>query len=174
MRAIRPRRPGHATVVAYLALFIALSGTAAVAATKIHSDDIKNHAVKTRKLDRDAVTKTKLDEDAVQGSNVADGSLGLEETADVVVDTTISVDSLDEGCSPNDVLVPGLESGDRVAVLPRHRDHAGINAQVFPVAGEADTVPGFEQVRVWLCTFGSNIGSPVDVPVTILAFHEAP
>ena len=174
MKRIWRGRPSHTTVVAYLALFVALSGSAAFAATKIHSGDIKNHAVKTKKLDRDAVTTAKLDEDAVQGSNVEDGSLGLEESADVVVDTTISVDSLDEGCSPNDISVPQLEPGDSVAVLPRVRDHAGINTQVFPVAGQADTEPGLQQVRVWLCTFGANIGSPVDVPVTILAFHEAP
>ena len=43
------RRPSHATLVAYLALFVALGGTAAVALpgkNSVESDDIKRNAVK--------------------------------------------------------------------------------------------------------------------------------
>ena len=43
------RRPSHSTIVAYLALFVALGGTAAVAlpgSNSVDSGDIKNNAVK--------------------------------------------------------------------------------------------------------------------------------
>src|SRR2546423_6478788 len=45
----RPRRPSHGTVVAYVALFVALGGTTYAAAT-IGSGDIKKNAVLSRHI----------------------------------------------------------------------------------------------------------------------------
>jgi hypothetical protein len=93
---LRSRRPSHAAVVAYLALFVALGGTGAYAANTIGSadvidesllsQDIKNAEVKTSDLANAAVTRDKLGAgsvingklgaSAVTGSKVLDNSLG--------------------------------------------------------------------------------------------------
>jgi hypothetical protein len=67
----RVRRPGHATVVAYLALFVAIGGTA-VAAKKIQSNEIAKNAVKTKKIADGAVTNPKIADFAVNGQKLAD------------------------------------------------------------------------------------------------------
>jgi formylglycine-generating enzyme required for sulfatase activity len=55
------KRPNHSTVVAYLALFVALGGTAwAVAANSVGTKQLKNKAVTTKKIENGAVTAPKL------------------------------------------------------------------------------------------------------------------
>ena len=68
------RGPSHATVVAYLALFVALGGTA-IAASQIGSKDIKRDAVKSKQIDAAAVRKNELKDDAVRGEKVQDDTL---------------------------------------------------------------------------------------------------
>lgn len=74
----RTRRPSHATVVAYLALFVALGGTAGAIAGKntVDTRDIKPKAVHTSDLAKNAVTKRKIRAAAVNGAKVLDGSIG--------------------------------------------------------------------------------------------------
>jgi hypothetical protein len=84
-------------VVAYLALFLAVSTGGAWAATKIGAGGIKKNAirsshikdgqVKARDLQAAAVTAGKLAADAVSGANVADGSLASGDLADGAVTT---------------------------------------------------------------------------------------
>jgi hypothetical protein len=85
---IRSRRPSHGTVVAYLALFVAVSTGGAYAANTIGSSDvidesllsqdIKNGEVKTTDLADAAVTRNKLISGAVTlgkiGANAVDGT----------------------------------------------------------------------------------------------------
>jgi formylglycine-generating enzyme required for sulfatase activity len=55
------KRPNHSTVVAYLALFVALGGSAwAVAANSVGTKQLKNRAVTTKKIKDGAVTAPKL------------------------------------------------------------------------------------------------------------------
>ena len=76
---IKPRRPGHATVVAYLALFVALGGSAYAAAhlggRTVGTKQLKAGAVTAAKLKKNAVTKAKIKTGAVDGSKIADGSV---------------------------------------------------------------------------------------------------
>ncbi len=65
----------YANVVATLALFLALSGGAVYAASKIHSNDIAKKAVKSRNIAKGAVKRTKIANGAVNSAKVADGSL---------------------------------------------------------------------------------------------------
>lgn len=73
-----PRRPAHGTIVAYVALFVALSGSAVALQGRntVRSDDIVNKQVKTRDLAPKAVNSSRLRPGAVGGKAVADGSLG--------------------------------------------------------------------------------------------------
>jgi hypothetical protein len=78
MQQRRTRRPSHATIVAYLALFVALGGTAGAIAGKNRVDtrDIKPKAVHASDLAKNAVTKKKIRARAVTGAKVLDGSIG--------------------------------------------------------------------------------------------------
>jgi hypothetical protein len=75
------RRPSHATVVAYLALFVALSGTAYAAATLAPANSVNSRAiidgqVKTLDLADSAVTGGKVAVDSIRGRDVKESTLG--------------------------------------------------------------------------------------------------
>jgi hypothetical protein len=91
----RLRTPGHATIVAYLALFLALGGGVAWAAATIGSDDIKNDAIRSRHiLNRE-----------VNGADVGDGSLT---GADVLADT-LTIADVDDTSLFNDNSLTGAD-----------------------------------------------------------------
>jgi hypothetical protein len=83
---LRSRRPSHPTVVAYLALFVALGGTGAYASHlvvnstdivdgEVKAPDIANAAVVTDKLQQGAVTSGKVKDQNLVGGDVLDNSL---------------------------------------------------------------------------------------------------
>jgi hypothetical protein len=76
---IKLRRPSHTTVVAYLALFVALGGSAYAAShlgkKTVGTKQLKGGAVTAAKLSKNAVTKAKIKAKAVDGSKIADGSV---------------------------------------------------------------------------------------------------
>ncbi len=76
-----PNRPRltYANIVSTLALFLALGGGAAYAASKIHSGDIAKGAVKTSKMSKRAVTSGKLAIGAVRSNQIADGAVGSKQ-----------------------------------------------------------------------------------------------
>jgi hypothetical protein len=68
------RRPSHGTVVAYLALFVALGGSAYAAAT-IGPSNIKNDAVRSRHIKDGAVKNPDLGANSVGTGKVLDNTL---------------------------------------------------------------------------------------------------
>ena len=99
-----PLRPHLHEVVATLALFLALSGSAVYAANKITSKQIgkgavknKNlakNAVKNKNLAKNSVTSPKLAKNAVMNANVADSAINFAKLAtgtDVVASTSTGV-----------------------------------------------------------------------------------
>jgi hypothetical protein len=72
--------PSHNTVIAYLALFVALGGSA-YAATQLPKNSVgtkqlKPNAVTTAKIKNGAVTGTKIASNTVTGANVDESTLG--------------------------------------------------------------------------------------------------
>ena len=65
------RRPGHSTVAAYLALFVALGGTGAWAADRITSKDISKNAVRSKHIKKNAVATKKIKSNAVTAGKLA-------------------------------------------------------------------------------------------------------
>ena len=63
------KRPSPALVIAILALFVALGGTA-YAAAKIGTKDIKNNAITAAKIKKNAVTGPKIKNDAVNSNKM--------------------------------------------------------------------------------------------------------
>lgn len=64
-----------ASLLALVALFMALGGVSYAAATKIGTKDIRNAAVTAPKLKKNAVTTVKIKADAVTGAKVKESSL---------------------------------------------------------------------------------------------------
>jgi hypothetical protein len=73
------RKPSHATVVAYIALFAALGGSAIAASglgkNTVGPKQIKKNAVVTAKIKKEAVTGAKIKKGAVTATSVKNGSL---------------------------------------------------------------------------------------------------
>jgi hypothetical protein len=78
-----PKRPRltYANIVSTLALFLALGGGAAYAASKVGSGDLANGAVHTRNVFKRAITSGKLAVGAVRSNQVADNAIGSKQLA---------------------------------------------------------------------------------------------
>jgi hypothetical protein len=89
------RRPSHSTVVAYLALFVALTTGSAWAAATIGPNDIENNAIRTRHIQNGAVKAQKLANGAVTTGKLAQGSVKTARISDrAVTGNKVAVDSL--------------------------------------------------------------------------------
>jgi hypothetical protein len=86
MKKLRPRLT-YSNVISTLALFLALSGGVAFAASKVHSGDIANGAVKTSKLHQRAVSSGKLALGAVRSNQIADGAVSSTQIANGAVNS---------------------------------------------------------------------------------------
>src|SRR5262245_60052903 len=75
IKRIVSRRPSHGTVVAYLALFVALSGTA-YAANEWTGRNIVNGSIKSVDLGRNSVNGAKVENNSIKGADVLESSLG--------------------------------------------------------------------------------------------------
>lgn len=80
----RPRLT-YANIVSTLALFLALGGGAAYAASKVHSGDIAPNAVKTANLAAGAVHTSKVFKRAITSGKLAVGAVRSNQIADGVV-----------------------------------------------------------------------------------------
>lgn len=85
-----PNRPRltYANVVSTLALFLALGGSAAYAADKIHAGDIASGAVRTSKVFKRAITSGKLAVGAVRSNQIADGAVSSKQIGNNAVSST--------------------------------------------------------------------------------------
>lgn len=98
MRIKRPTidrgRPRHATVVAYLALFVALGGTT-WAAAQIGSNDIKRNAVKSKHIKNKDVKRKDIALDAIGTAQVADDELTGDDILESSLGTVPNADQVD-------------------------------------------------------------------------------
>jgi hypothetical protein len=85
--------PSHGTVVAYLALFIALAGSA-YAVSRVDSADVVNDSLKSKDLkDGKAVAGRDVRSDSLTGKHIREGSLDASELVTVTVGSG--------GCDPS-------------------------------------------------------------------------
>jgi hypothetical protein len=98
LRKLRPRRPSHATVVAYLGLFVALGTGSAYAANTVFSSDIVDGEVKSVDVGDGEIGSADVKDNSLNtfdvhsflGVDVVDGSL----TGADVSDNTIGVNDI--------------------------------------------------------------------------------
>ncbi len=114
----RPGRPSHATVVAYAALFVALTGTAWAAATigpgnikddAVRSKHIKDGQVKKHDLHANSVVSGKIADGTVSTSDIGDGQVG---SADVADESLTSGDLGQDSVGSSEVIDNSLTSAD--------------------------------------------------------------
>jgi len=77
-KRIKLGRPTHSAVVAYLALFLALGGSAYafhLGKNSVGPKQLKKNSITTAKIKGNAVTAAKIASNAVDGTKVGDGSL---------------------------------------------------------------------------------------------------
>lgn len=105
-------RLSYANVVASIALFVALGGSAyAVQRAKVTTSDIENGAVATKKLDRHAVIGSKLASDAIAARMIRSGAVGADELAAAAVGAA----ELADGAVGSSALGDGVISGPKLA-----------------------------------------------------------
>jgi hypothetical protein len=79
------RRPSHSTVVAYLALFVALGGSAYAVGNlgknTVGSKQLKKNAVTTAKVKKEAITAAKVKKGTLTGTHINASTLGIVPTA---------------------------------------------------------------------------------------------
>lgn len=98
-------RPSHTTVVAYLALFLALGAGTAFAANQLAKNSVgpkqlKKNAVTGAKIKKDAVTGAKVKDGSLQGADLADGTI----TGAKIADGSLSATDINGGVRASNVI----------------------------------------------------------------------
>ncbi len=125
-------RPTHATVVAYIALFLALGGGAMAAS------QLGKNSVGTKQLKKNAVTAVKIKDGAVTGAKIADDGV----TAAKLADGSVSGAKVADGGVTNAKLADASVTGAKVA--PSSLTGKQVDAStlgVVPVAQRANSLP---------------------------------
>jgi hypothetical protein len=103
-------RPSHATVVAYVALFVALGGSAfaatQLAKNSVGAKQLKKNAVTTAKIKKEAVTAAKVKKGTLTGAQINASTLGTVPVADSAK-SAIVANSLPPAESWHEVGAPG-------------------------------------------------------------------
>ena len=121
-------RPNHTTVVAYLALFIALGAGTAFAAgqlakNSVGSKQLKKNAVTGAKVKKDAITSAKVKDASLLGADLADGTI----TGAKIADGSLSATDISGGVRASNVIGVAMtkDCGPAAAVPGRRLDHDG-------------------------------------------------
>ncbi len=103
-------RPSHTTVVAYLSLFLVVSGGAAFAASHL-----AKNSVGTKQIKKNAVTAAKIKKGAVNGNKIASNAVTASQIADESVTTgKIANNALTTGKLANDAVTTGKLANESV------------------------------------------------------------
>ena len=149
MKRIR-QSPSPAMVVAFIALFTALSG-GAYAAKKIGSKNLRSNAVTTKKIKNGAVTGKKIKSRAVTNSRLGDGAVTAAKIRDGAVGTT----KIGDGAVTGAKLTPGERSEGFVANRP---DPISLPSSTVATVATLNLPPGSFIVTAGTALGGAGIG----------------
>jgi hypothetical protein len=150
------KKPSHSTVVAYLALFVALGGSA-YAVSKIDSGDIKNHSIEGKDVASDTLGARQIDDrkltpprgagseaagscDPVLGSGTdcVTQTIALRPASSVLITATGSKGA-EQGGGACAIAVDGVPSVDQFLSGDRH-DGFAITKTTAPLPAGSHTV----------------------------------
>lgn len=150
----------RANLVGYVALFIALGGSAYAAAT-IGAGDIKNDAIRARHIKTDAVKAGAIKSSQVKSSEVADGSL-VDEDLGLAATGSFNLASLPAGTCTNaaNVSIPGADGEDLLLVVPT--DNGAIQESNYDTGGELvmTGIPHPGEAHVKVCNVSGGAIDP--------------
>lgn len=109
MRSFTGKRPSPALMIAFVALFAAVSGGYAIGANKVDTQDLAKQAVTNKKIKKKTIKGNRLKDDTLTGRQINEGKLGSVPTADVAGTGRSVFDS--------PVLIPGSSGSTTVLTL---------------------------------------------------------
>jgi hypothetical protein len=169
LRILARRRPSHATVVAYLALFVALGGTSALAlsgSNTVFSDDIANDNFNSPTEGQGGLVASDLRAGSVGGSEVADSSL----TGTDVFNNTISGADITNGSlSGADVFDNTIGGAD---VTNNSLSGSDINESSLAKVPDADKLDGLDSTQFPLVHVGAAPQNSAEGREVIIQWHE--
>lgn len=163
-----PNRPRltYANVVSTLALFLTLGGSAAYAASKVHSGDIAPNAVKsanlapgsvhTSKVFKRAITSGKLAVGAVRSNQIADGAVSSKQVGDGAIGSRQIEDGAVSSEQIGDGTIGSKQIGDG-AVAPSNLEFPVFYA-ASPSGGSAAVTEGPDPYPIADSTWTQNPG----------------
>jgi hypothetical protein len=162
MSRFRLRRPGGATVIASVALFVALGGTGYAAFSlpknSVGSKQLKSNAVTTSKLKNNAVTTGKLKNNAVTTGKLKNGAVtaGKINASGLTVPNALHANSADSATSATN------------ATNATNAITATSAATAATVTGQGTLAPGKTEIGIVGGVFqnGPTVSSPLAVTVT--------
>ncbi len=153
-----PNRPSltYANVVSTLALFLALGGGAAFAASKIRSGDIAPGAVRTADVFKRAIVSGKLAVGAVRSNQIADGAVGSQQVGDGAVSSKQIADGAVGSKQIKDAAIGSKQIGD-AAVAPSNLQFPVFYA-ASPSSGSTPVTDGPDPLPLNESTWTQNPG----------------
>jgi hypothetical protein len=145
MKAMKPKLT-YANVTSTIALFIALSGGAAYAASKLPDKSVgefqlRPGAVTAEKLRKNAVTAPKIKPEAIKQGKIANASI----TAAKLTLGSVANSSLQDGSITNDKLAPEAVTGDKALESTFSQVPSAAKAD-FATSAESANPPAFGAV----------------------------
>ena len=142
----KPRRLTYANVTSTLALFVALSGATAYAATKLPDNSVgefqlRPGAVTAQKIRKNAITAPKLKAEAVKQGKIANGSI----TAAKMTNGSVANSSLQASSVTNEKIAPEAVSGDKALESTFSQVPSAAKAE-FATNAESASPPAFAAV----------------------------
>ncbi len=157
----RIRAHVRSNLIGYLALFVALGGTASaavIAANSVNSKSIVNRQVKKADLATGAVTSKKIGSNAVTGAKVADGSVAGSDVNEATLGTVPSAATADNSAllqgNPASAFAPAskvLTSG-QVAMLGNEPQKTLISNGTLSLLADCVSAPGGDRPSLTLKT----------------------
>jgi hypothetical protein len=157
MRSHFSRRPSPALIVAFLALLVALGGTAIglPGKNRIDKNDLKKRVVRAINVQKNAIRQYQIDLGAVGQTQLKDEVVAARAYAYVDSNATVRTDAPSFGITNGNLSTPatGRYCVDGLPFTPRHvqatADSFGDNDNIITVlTGRDDSCPGTEQATI--------------------------
>jgi hypothetical protein len=159
------RRPSHATVVAYLALAVALSTGTAYAANTIGSSDVIDNSLLSRDVHNGTLVADDLAVNTIGSGRIKDNSLTMNDIVGADVHGTISLSGVPDGrCTQFTLSTSGAKVGQSALISTRAAIQNGIVLY-------AQRVSSHNHVEAVACNFSGTTMTPISgFPVRVVTF----
>jgi hypothetical protein len=157
--------PSHSTVVAYLALFVALGGTA-YAANTVGSGDIIDGSILSRDVKNETLTGQDMGMNSIGGPRILNNSLTTTDFAGADISGHVSFSGVADGrCTQVTLGVGGAKTGEVPVVTTSAAMQNGIVLY-------AQGVPSDGHVLADICNFSGTAMTPItNMPVRVVTTH---